>query len=118
MAAFGRVPETFIWSDRISHNGIRVLAVLPSRIHLEEQPTVKNDDLAKFSGLSDWTVKRTVSELTALGLVKATKTGAGNRYELFLGEFPGDTYRGRDSDKVIRNPRVCAHVYVPRSADV
>ncbi|GAA1690477.1 hypothetical protein GCM10009733_103340 [Nonomuraea maheshkhaliensis] len=99
---FARLPETFIWSGMISHNGICVLAVLHSRLYLGNPVRFTIDELVTLSGLSARTVKRAVSELREIGLIEVTKTRGGNAYQLFVGEIPGDTYRGRDSAKVSR----------------
>ncbi|MEV6155422.1 helix-turn-helix domain-containing protein [Nonomuraea sp. NPDC052129] len=94
-AYFGMLPETFIWSDWISHNGIRVLAVLYGRWTGKFWPVLTNDELSELTTLSAATIKREVSALKKLGLIKVTRTKDGNRYELIKVEFAGDTYRGR-----------------------
>ncbi|WP_327585023.1 hypothetical protein OHA25_56555 [Nonomuraea sp. NBC_00507] len=93
---FGELPETFIWSDKISHNGIRVLAVLYARWTKKFWPILTNEEIAELSGLSAATIKREVSALRKLGLIKVIRTKEGNRYELIKVEFAGDTYRGRN----------------------
>ncbi|WP_108724560.1 helix-turn-helix domain-containing protein [Streptosporangium minutum] len=93
---FGELPETSIWSDRISHNGIRVLAVLYGRWTKKFWPVLTNEEIAKLSSLSVATIGRAVSELKKLGLIKVTRTKDGNKYELIKVEFEDDSYRGRN----------------------
>lgn len=94
---FGKLPETFIWSDNISHNGIRILAVLYARWTEKFWPILTNEEIGELSGLSAATIKREISALKKLGLIKVTRTKEGNRYELIVVMFEGDTYRGRNN---------------------
>lgn len=113
-AYFGMLPETFIWSDRISHNGLRVLAVLYARWTGKFWPVLTNDEISRLSGLSASTIKGEVSALKALGLIKATRTKDGNRYELIVIEFDDDTYRGRI--KVSREARAKVFIHMTASS--
>ncbi|MGJ6965094.1 helix-turn-helix domain-containing protein [Streptosporangium sp. G11] len=111
---FGSLPETFIWSDQISHNGIRLLAVLYARWTREFWPIVTNKELAEWTNLSVATIKREVSALQELGLIKVIRTRGGNQYELIRVEFEDDTYRGRYKDKVSR--KAWAKVFISLTA--
>ncbi|GIH27634.1 hypothetical protein Aph01nite_59440 [Acrocarpospora phusangensis] len=93
---FGMLPETYVWSDKISHNGIRILAVLFARWTKKFWPVLTNDELSEMTGMSTATIKREISQLKKLGLIRVTRTKEGNQYELIRVEFAGDTYRGRN----------------------
>ncbi len=107
---FGMLPETFIWSDKISHNGIRVLAVLYARWTGKFWPVLTNDEISRLSGLSASTIKGEVAALKVLGLIKATRTKDGNRYELIVIEFDDDTYRGRIKVSRAAHAKVFIHM--------
>lgn len=99
------VPETVIFSDFISDTGLHILALIDAckvdhtgwRNRGMQWPVFTVSELVAAVGVSEPTIKREVSKLKKLGLLKVTRTRDGNGYELLRVELDDDTFRGREN---------------------
>ncbi|MEU8055692.1 helix-turn-helix domain-containing protein [Microbispora bryophytorum] len=106
---FAMIPERYVYSDHLSHNGIRILALLDAskRDYTGwdgkgmKWPVFTVSEIAEKLHISEKTVKREVAQLKKFGFVKTRKTIDGNEYELISVVHDDDTMRGntRVSDK-------------------
>ncbi|MEV7970619.1 helix-turn-helix domain-containing protein [Sphaerisporangium sp. NPDC088356] len=108
--SFADVPEIYVFSDFVSSKGLHIIAYLFSVKYAKDGEifcnAVSAEKIAGVLHISVSTVKREMSRLKKLGIIKTTKTRRGNTFQLIVLNIEDDTFRGRNMEPSIRFARV------------